>query len=223
MLGAVKLTTVRDRLTQQLFGSLGHKTMTIGCPALLTAQVHVKPTTPTRKVLINFMREGGHSSWDQGIDTLAWARTMQEVIAQLRTEDWQPLMIAHNKKEEEIARHLWPDLLCICPADSLQYFETGCDAAFGVFNRLHASVSLAGLGIPSVAVGTDSRILMVENIGLPVFFVKEATSTRILTAIAELLRCRESESRRLLDLREATLKDYEGCLRPFLAPLTGVD
>ena len=124
-------------------------------------------------------------------------------------------MIAHNQKEMEIARQLWPDLPRTCPAGPPEYFETARDAAFGIFNRMHASVSLAGLGIPSVAVGTDSRNLMVENVGLPVLFVKEATTSRILTAIADLLRHREKESRRLLDLRETTLREYEGCLRPF--------
>jgi hypothetical protein len=220
MLDTMRLTTVRDRLAQQLFGSLGHQTIRSCCPALLTAQVYAKPAAPTRKVLINFMHGGGHFGWGQGIDPSVWERTMHDVIAQLGAQGWQPLMIAHNEKEIGIARRLWPDLPRTLPAGPLEYFETARDAAFGVFNRMHASVSLAGLGIPSVAVGTDSRNLMVENLGLPVLFVKEATSGRIFTAISELLRCREQESRRLLALREATLRDYEGCLRPFFAPFT---
>jgi hypothetical protein len=220
MLGTARLTTVRDRVAEQLFGSLGHKTMRLCCPALLAAQAYVKPTTPTRKVLISFMRGGGHYEWGQGIDPSIWERTMHVVIAQLRTEGWQPVLIAHNQAELDLAKQLWPDLPNTCPTSAGEYFEVARDAAFGVCNRMHASVALAGLGIPSVAVGTDSRNLMVENVGLPVLFVKEATSKRMVAAIAELVRSRKQESRRLLDLREATLRGYESCLRPFFAPFT---
>jgi hypothetical protein len=219
MLETAQLTTVRDRLAEQLFGSLGHRTIRLCCPALLTAQAYLKPTSPTRKVLINFMRAGGHSDWGQNIEPSVWGRTMDEVITQLCVQGWQPLIIAHNQKEIEIAKVHWPHLPRTCPARPLEYFEIARDAAFGVFNRMHASLSLAGLGIPSVALGTDSRNLMVENLGLPALFVKEANASRILATIAELVHHREAESRRLLDLREATLRDYEGCLRPFFALL----
>jgi hypothetical protein len=219
MLETARLTTVRDRLAQQLFGSLGHTTARLCCPALLTAQAYINPTPPTRKVLINFMQAGGHSDWGQKIEPLAWESTMDEVITQLCVEGWQPLIIAHNQKEFEMARLRWPHLPRTCPSRPLEYFEIARDAAFGVFNRMHASLALAGLGIPSVALGTDSRNLMVENLGLPALFVKEATAGRILAAIAELVHYREAESRRLLVLREATLRNYEDCLRTFFAPL----
>jgi hypothetical protein len=97
------------------------------------------------------------------------------------------------------------------------YFEIARDAAFGVVNRLHASVALAGLGIPSLAVGTDSRNLMVELTGLPVFYVKEAALDRIIATIDYLQSHRDLESRRLLALQEATLTEYQDYLRPYLS------
>jgi hypothetical protein len=100
-----------------------------------------------------------------------------------------------------------------------EYFEVVRDAAFGVCNRMHASVALAGLGIPSVAVGTDSRNLMVEAVGLPVFYVKEATPNRMIAIIDYLQRNRDFESQRLLALRETTLIEYTNCMRAFF-PLT---
>jgi hypothetical protein len=64
------------------------------------------------------------------------------------------------------------------------------------------------MGIPSVAVGTDTRLLMVEAVGLPYFYVKEATLERMEDALHGLLRGRESERERLLALREHTRRRY---------------
>jgi len=130
---------------------------------------------------------------------------------------WEPLFLAHNLKELALAADIWPNLPRICPASVRDYFEIARDAAFGVVNRLHASVALAGLGIPSLAVGTDSRNLMVELTGLPVFYVKEAALDRIIATIDYLQSHRDLESRRLLALQEATLTEYQDYLRPYLS------
>ena len=127
-------------------------------------------------------------------------------------------MLAHNEKELALAAEIWPQLPRVCPASVPEYFAVARDAAFGVCNRMHASVALAGLGIPSVAVGTDSRNLMVELLGLPVFYVKAATTERMVTAIDELQFKRDGESHRLLALRETTLKEHMDYLRPFFHP-----
>jgi polysaccharide pyruvyl transferase WcaK-like protein len=140
---------------------------------------------------------------------------MRTIVAQLAQSGWQPVLLAHNAKELTLAAELWPDLPRVCPADTREYFECVRDAAFGVVNRMHASVALAGLGIPSVAVGTDSRNLMVEQLGLPVFYVKDATPERLLATIDEMQHEREKESQRLLALRETTLEEYVDCLSVF--------
>ncbi len=215
MLDAAHLTTVRDRLARKLFASVGGDVRELCCPALLAAQAHVRPVQPTRKVLINYMAGGGHFLWNQAIDPKLWEQTMRTIVAQLAQAGWQPVFLAHDAKELNLAAELWPDLPRVCPAGVREYFEFVRDAAFGVVNRMHASVALAGLGIPSVAVGTDSRNLMVGRVGLPVFYVKEATPERMRATIDELQRSRELESQRLLALRETTLKEYTDCMGAF--------
>ena len=66
-----------------------------------------------------------------------------------------------------------------------------------------------------MAFGTDTRNLMVETLGQPVFYIKEATIDRVLPALNELVSQRDSESRRLLVLRENTFKLYKDTLRSF--------
>lgn len=215
MLQTCRLTTARDKLTQKLFASLGHETEVACCPALLAGQAHATPAAPTRKVLVNYMEGGGHYDWEQGIDKAQWQETMREVVSVLCRQGWHVVLLAHDAKEYDLARRTWPKLPCEKPDTLESYFIFLRDAAFGVFNRMHASVAAAGLGIPSVAVGTDARNLMVAETGLPVFYVKEATAERLLTTTQQLEKTRQAEENRLLALRAKTRQRYEELLRPF--------
>jgi glycosyltransferase involved in cell wall biosynthesis len=77
-----------------------------------------------------------------------------------------------------------------------------------VCNRLHAAVALASVGIPSVSVGTDTRLLMVAAIGLPYRYVKDVDTELLEDAIETLLEHRNDERDRLLELREWTWSRY---------------
>ena len=216
MLETARVTTSRDKLIQRLFASIGYQTQHLCCPALLAGQAFTKPAKPTRKVVINYMHGAGHYDFEQGIDAKAWETTMRHVVGKLCQQNWQPMFLAHDEKELKLAKQIWPDFPSILPADRREYFEIARDAAFGVFNRMHASVAVAGLGVPSIAVGTDTRNLMVDALGQPVFYAKEVTVDSMLSALNALASRRDSESQRLLELREKTYKLYEDCLRPFV-------
>ena len=97
-----------------------------------------------------------------------------------------------------------------------EYFEFVRPTAFAVLNRLHAGVALAGLGIPSVCIGTDTRMLMAQSVGLPVFFVRDVSAGKILAAVATLAKKRTAESARLLALRASTFDRYQAILAPWL-------
>jgi hypothetical protein len=217
MLGASRITTVRDHLARTLFESIAHPVPQICCPAFLAGQTFASVSQPTRKVLINYMSGGGHYDWGQNIVAADWSQTMRRLVDILVQQDWEPLFVAHNREELELATLIWPKLPRALPASSWEYFRLAEGAAFGVFNRMHASVAVAGLGIPSIAVGTDTRNLMVEALGLPVFYVKDATLEKMQVALDRLIAQRDAESTRLLALREQTLREYENILRPFVA------
>lgn len=216
MLKASRSTTVRDRLARHLFASLGCQAEQVCCPAMLAGQTFVVPTLPKRKVVINYMHGGGHFDLGQEIDAGVWEKTMRQVVTELQKESWELLFLAHNAKEAELAGRIWPDFPCVLPINQREYFESLRDAAFGVFNRMHASVAAAGIGIPSVAVGTDTRNLMIEALGLPVLYVKDASPSRLRMVIRDLINHRSSEAQRLLKLRQVTFDTYKELLRPFL-------
>ena len=69
-------------------------------------------------------------------------------------------------------------------------------------------MGLAGMGVPSLAVGTDTRLLMVSSLGLPCFYVKDASVERLENELEGLLRRRSHERDRLLALRSRTWSQY---------------
>jgi hypothetical protein len=215
MLRTSALTTVRDHHARQLLGSLGADVRQMPCPASLAGQSFVQPTPARRKVLINYMAGGGHYRWAQAVTAEAWETTMCAAIAQL-TREWDLVFMCHSAGEAELAARLWPALPRVTPQTPQEYFAAAQGAAFGVFNRLHAGVACAGLGIPSVCIGTDTRNLMAAALGLPTIFVPEATTPVLLDVIAKLIATRDRESMRLLALREQTFASYVELLRPWV-------
>ena len=219
MIETCQLTTVRDQLARKLFSSIGCDVEVVCCPALLTGMTFTSPVSPTKKVVVNFMEGGGHFDWGQKIDAHAWRESFNSMVAKLKQDGWDVVFIAHDSKEANTAKKYWPNFRCINSATMKEYFEVIRDAAFGVFNRMHASVAAAGLGIPSIAIGTDSRNFMVSQVGLPAAFVKDASTERLMDAIFELARNRDSHSCKLLDIRKKTFDRYTELLSPILSTL----
>jgi len=217
MLDAASLTTVRDDLSMQLFGTLGYRAQLISCPAILAGQLFATSAEPRRKVLINYMSGGGHYDWGQGIDVSLWEATMSSLLTYLRQDGWEVLLLAHSESEVAEYARLWPELPRCFPATAQEYFQTIRDAAFGIFNRMHASVAAAGLGIPSVAIGTDTRNMMVTTLGLPAFYVEDAKVDNLVAVVSEMVTNRSAQSKKLLRLRDSTLETYKQIFGPFVA------
>ena len=201
------LTTVRDKLAQRLCASLGTKTPLIPCSAFLAATDCAVAKQESGVILINYMTGGGHYEWAQGINELTWRETVKTLIGRLRTHH-RLAFLCHNEAEYQLARDLDPTLHRIWPKTPQEYFDQVFEAKVALCNRMHASVVLAGLGIPSVTVCTDTRLLMVETLGLPCFYVKEADADRLEDELENLLAHHHWERERLLELKKQTWKRY---------------
>jgi len=77
-------------------------------------------------------------------------------------------------------------------------------------------VALAGIGVPSIAVCTDTRLLMVEAFGLPGIYVKDATPGMLEGLAEDLLERRADEAERLAVLRRRTWDTYANLIRGVL-------
>lgn len=200
-------TTTRDVLARKLFASIGVENTFLPCTALLAGGTNRKPGEYKDHILINYMPGGGHYDWGQQIDPAVWDRAIASLISKLQKKH-KVAMLCHNETEKNAAAKIAPHLPIIFPKTPDEYFTQIAGAKAAVCNRLHASVGMAGLGIPSIAIGTDTRLLMVDAISVPALYVKDATLEKIESFLEKIISDREPESRRLLALREQVWNQY---------------
>jgi len=209
--GYCRLTTARDSLTRSLFKELGCDVQQIACSALLAADGVSKMKERGDLVLINYMPGGGHYDFGQHVDGSSWAETVRALVKRLERRH-NVAFLCHNETEFRAASDLAGEIPRLWPKTIPEYFSMVFKAKVGIFNRMHASVALAGMGIPSIAIGTDTRLLMVKNLKLPCFYVKEASADLLEQEVEILLNEKEQERERLLQLRHDTWQSYVRCL-----------
>ncbi len=209
ILGYCQLTTVRDELAQRLCASLDVQVPMIPCSAFLAARKHdpFRSDQDNGLVLINYMTGGGHYEWEQGIELSAWYNTVRKLIYRLQGRH-KLAFLCHNESEYNLVLNLDSTLPRIWPKTPQEYFTLVSEAKAALCNRMHASVGLASLGIPSVAVGTDTRLLMVKALGLPSAYVKEMNVDQLEDMLENLIKHRGQERERLLALKSETRKEY---------------
>lgn len=213
--GYCATTTVRDQLAESLYRDLGCDVQRIPCSALLSAPDMDSSEGERDLVLINYMTAGGHYDWDQQIDADLWEGTVRTLIGRL-SKRHRVAFLCHDQREYELAGRLDPSIARIWPRDPDEYFRLVSRCKVAICNRMHASVALASLGIPSVAVCTDSRLLMVAELDLPIVYVKEADAGYLESLTEALLQSADTERERLHVLKETTWKAYERVLAPWL-------
>lgn len=207
ILGYCRLTTVRDRLARSICNSLGWDTPVIPCSAFLAAMGRKAEIAESGYILINYMQGGGHYDWEQGIDPGIWEKMVLTLIARLGSRH-KLAFLCHDEKEYALAKELASSLPIFFPKTPDEYFDCAAGAKFGICNRMHASVGMAGLGIPSIAVCTDTRLLMVAELGLPVHYVNEVSADILEEETESLLNSWGAEHERLSVLQHAVWGRY---------------
>jgi hypothetical protein len=216
ILGYCKITTVRDVLAHTLLKNLGYESPFIPCPALVAGRPYAGKPADDGFVVINYMEKGGHYDWEQNIDAAIWSASVVKLVQHIRKRH-KVVFLCHDLKEHALASRMDPSIPCFLPKNLDQYFSFLAHAKAGICNRLHASVALAGIGIPTVAVGTDTRMKMVEAIGLPSFYVKDAFQEKVTDAFENIMNRRKSEYERLIALRERTWNQYVNIVKTCIA------
>jgi polysaccharide pyruvyl transferase WcaK-like protein len=201
------LTTARDRLAVHLLSHLGYQVPRLPCTAFLAADGRDVPRGPGEVVLINYMAGGGHYDWDQHIDATRWRDTVRSLVNRLGRRH-RLAFLCHDAKECQLARDMAGEVPCLWPRSTGEYLGLVAGAKAALCNRMHAAVALASLGIPSVAVCTDTRLLMVEALGLPCIYVKQAEAGPLEALIEDLIARRPQERERLAALQDSTRQRY---------------
>ncbi|CAN2050556.1 Polysaccharide pyruvyl transferase domain-containing protein [Candidatus Magnetomoraceae bacterium gMMP-13] len=202
-----RLTTVRDKLARKLCASLGVKVPHICCSALLAAKDYNISNESGKIILINYMSGGGNLDCNQNIDSVLWQNTVQILIKRL-CKRYTLKFLCHNKTEYDLAGQIDATIPRIWPKTPQEYFSSIANAQVALCNRMHASVGLASLGIASITVGTDTRLLMVDSLGIPNYYIKEVEVSQLEDQLEYLISIRSQERERLLTLQSDTMSKY---------------
>jgi hypothetical protein len=215
--GYCRLTTTRERLADQLLRGLGIAATLMPCTAFLSGWGAVNIATESSPIFVNYMHGGGHYAFGQTLSPRDWQQTLSRLLARLSSRH-KIVFLCHGKGEEALVRRDFPGYPLLVPNSVEEYYQAIAGAKFGVYNRLHASVALGGIGAPSLAIGTDTRMLMLEQIGIPARYVGDADADEMEAAVEDGLQKRDSEKERLLHLRGETWTKYLDLLSPVVTP-----
>jgi hypothetical protein len=165
------ILTVRDELAAQLLSPVARRTIpVIECPALLAGQRFAPPCSdPENLIVLNVMNGAGHFDYENEIESEKWFRQIDALIESYKA-DHRFLFVCHDDKEFSLAKSRWKSFDVFKASSPSDFFGTVKTAKFGVVNRLHAAVGMAGLGIPCIAVGTDTRMMMASKIGITTIY-----------------------------------------------------
>ncbi len=208
ILGYCRLTTVRDKLSHNICKSFGYDVPLIPCTAFLAGMGKAASLKAGSHVLINYMSGGGHYGWEQGIDPKEWEKTVRDLISRLKKRH-NLVFLCHNELEYQLAKGIEPTLPRMFPKSVQDYFDCISEAKFGICNRMHASVGMAGIGVSSVAICTDTRLLMVSGLGLKTHYVKDATADILEEEVESAVKNLPGEQERLLALQQETWRKYQ--------------
>lgn len=214
-----RTTTVRDQLAARLLQASDCPAELIPCSASLFTSPKMAEPTADGPILINYMRGAGHFDWHKEVDASAWERTVRAVIDELRQRH-RIVMLCHDGKELALARELAPDLEHVLPQTYHDFPRLVRQAKAALCNRMHASVALAGMGIPSVAVGTDTRLLMVEQFGLPCHYVLDTNARELVVEVERLIGQKAEIAERLARQQKNTFQAYQRVLQPLASMLS---
>ncbi len=213
MASTALLTTAREELASRLLSeAAGIEVPILPCPALLAGQTHVATIGDKSSFILNFMPRAGHFDKLRQVDPSLWRECFMTAVEFLEKR-FELIFLCHNKVELQTAQQIWPRHRAVFPTSTREYFEVVKGSAGGLVNRLHAAVGLAGLGIPSIAIGTDTRMLMTKYIGIDTLFAPEVTGSVLVDKLQHLIRYRDDLSAELLHRRENALSAYVLLLR----------
>jgi hypothetical protein len=210
--------TVRDEAASHILTVLDVPHHRLPCPAFLAGGRWPRQRTGGY-IGVNLMPLGGHYDFKGDFDRYAWIEQAYAVTRRLRRMG-KIVFLCHSQDELEMARLLahagevtfhssaYRDYLDLLPQ---------LDLVFA--NRVHCAVTAAGFGIPAVIAGNDTRALIGDWIGIPVYSSAAIDPECVSDCIAELLQRSRNERERLLALREETAQRYTDLLAPVLESL----
>lgn len=205
-------TTVRDRLAHDILNNMSIKSILLPCPALIATNNISNQSDGA--IVVNYMHKGGHYDFDNCIDKDKWFNTLNSTLMNLSNHNI--VMLCHNKDELNIAKKLFPKYDHILADSPEHLIDIALNAKLGILNRLHASMAFASVGVPSIAIGNDTRLMMTSLVGIPSYHVSSVNCDTILNNVDTLLKNNTEFKNNMINLKEKTYEQYHNLIKNVL-------
>jgi polysaccharide pyruvyl transferase WcaK-like protein len=208
------LVTTRDKLAQEILDKIGIKNTLLPCIAYYSMY---PPQNNYRgsKIAFNFMRGGGHHDYLNSISSNQWYKLAKKLILSLsRTTNVE--FLCHSISEFELAPCISAGIQSNLIINKQDFLRAIVDVNIGVCNRIHASIAMAGLGVPSLTIGTDSRILSLEEFGQPTLKLPINNYKTLMNAVDTLIENRISYSNILRTKLPEVTTTYKKMISQFI-------
>ncbi len=183
------LTILRDALAQNILSRTGRHAKVLPCPSIFAKSRFGFNSFSQGGdyIVLNFMENGGHFTFGQKIDSLAWETAFKQLVSS--TEKMGKVVIAcHTKEESSLAARIAPSTeRFLIPNDHVGFIKFYSRAKWGILNRVHGAFMLASFGKPAAVIGSDSRARMIENLKLPSYYVNDVPTIGVDTIIDAVL------------------------------------
>lgn len=223
LIAPAAFTTTRDSLTAALIERLGYCATKLCCTSIFAFRGRSLPTDGHPVFIINYMRNASHFSWAAKRNS-AWRETVARVLRTLGQRKIGIRFYCHSIQEYESTGEDFPGYERVCPEDAEAFYQYARGCVGSLSTRFHASLGLAGMGIPGIVVAEDSRSVMVEEIGNRFLYAPEAGPDIVLAEVDCLLAESLARSQELIARREESWDRYLaymdnalGMLKPSLA------
>lgn len=206
------LTTVRDRVASDILDEIGVKHHLLACPAFLAARRHSMPRHRSGLIGVNLMRLAGHGFGRGDFDADLWKNKAMDLCRGLRLLG-RLVFICHDTIEVDYAAGFAEPSERIFFAPTWRpYLDIYSACEMVVANRVHGAVLAAGFGVPGIIIGSDTRALIGEPIGLTIFDEKNIVSSDVIQQAQKILGGRSYFYQTLLKKRESVAKMYRELL-----------
>ena len=212
---AAEVTTLRDELAGALLEQAGGKAPVLPCTSLFAADEHNIQTCTSDYVALNFMPLAGHYAFGQSIDSARWQSVMLKFYADIRKRA-RIIFACHDVQEIEAARSIDPQAELFYADNHIDYLKFYAHAGFGIVNRLHAALALAGLGKPALVIGNDTRTRMVDLIQGQRLYVNDATVDSLVEHFGELEDKARDYETAIRNIKQKAQDDYMNALADVL-------
>lgn len=210
---AADVTTVRDRLAQEVLLALGLDAPLIPCTSIFAMDAAALNPEPPQYVVVNFMKRGAHYSLGQSIDEQKWCDEFTAFYFKLKKKE-RVIFSCHNQGEYKAAHAIDPNAEIFYEKnDFRKYLQFYSKAKLGIMNRVHGAFVIASFGRPALIVGNDTRATMGNEIDLENVFVNDVDQNFLWQRYEKLLAEADAFKTRFSQIKEAAYKAYMDVLK----------